>query len=60
MAINSGAAEEVIKIWELGKTPIKVEKLETLVKNYPSKEIADELLNGFTYGFRIGYNGPKP
>ena len=56
---TTGETAEVIKIWELAKTPIKVQNLEILLKKYPKIEVADELLKGFKFGFRLGYTGPR-
>ena len=56
---TSGETAEVIKLWELAKTPIKVQNLEILLKKYPKIEVADELLKGFKFGFRLGYTGPR-
>ena len=43
----------------MAKTPIKVQNLEILLKKYPKIEVADELLKGFKFGFRLGYTGPR-
>ena len=43
----------------LANTPIKLESLSTHLRNYPNRIERDELLNGFTHGFRLGYTGPR-
>ena len=43
----------------LGKSPIKVDFLLTCLEQYPMKEDAKLLADGFTNGFRLQYNGPR-
>lgn len=47
------------KLWDKGHTPLNIDKLATLLVNYPDKEIGVELLEGFSNGFRLGYTGPR-
>ena len=46
-------------LFELGKTPIKVEKLKQYLKYYDKKEIAVELAQGFEFGFSLHYTGSR-
>ena len=39
-------------------SPINIEFLATCLLNYPNRNLANYLLNGFLYGFDIGYSGP--
>lgn len=43
----------------MGYTPIKIQNLKPLLQNYSNKAIGTELLQGFQFGFRIGYKGPR-
>ncbi len=40
-------------------TPIKVAELESIVKEYPDKETAAFLVQGFKEGFKIGFKGER-
>ena len=40
-------------------SPIRVCKLNQLLANYPLGLVALELLQGFTYGFKLCYDGPR-
>ena len=46
-------------IWALGKSPIKVEVVQKYLRNYPLKDVAQELSEGFLNGFRLKYTGPR-
>jgi hypothetical protein len=46
-------------VWKLGFSPIKLHELEEFLKLYPNKTSAYELLDGFSYGFKIKYSGPR-
>ena len=46
-------------MWELGTTPIKIDFLSQLLNRYPKTDDAKLLLNGFRYGFRLQYKGPR-
>ena len=41
------------------KTPVNVEELKHELAGYSDATMKDYLLNGFTYGFDIGYRGPR-
>lgn len=40
-------------------TPIKVNNLHNLVKNYPDRKVAQLLAQGFEGGFLLNYHGPR-
>ena len=46
-------------IWCMGYSPINLSILSTFVSVYPDRQAADILCNGFRYGFRINYAGPR-
>lgn len=46
-------------LWSLGDTPIKIGALNNYLDLYPLQNIAAELRDGFTFGFRLNYNGPR-
>ena len=46
-------------LYSLGKSPIDVKRLSTYLVSYPNRKIADELANGFKFGFKIPYTGPR-
>lgn len=41
-----------------GSTPVKVDTICPYLSVYPNKSIADELKNGFRFGFYLHYQGP--
>ena len=43
----------------MGFTPIKIPVLEEMLSLYPDRQSAVILYNGFKYGFRINYTGPR-
>lgn len=43
----------------MGHTPLHVKQLVTLLKQYPAKEDAKVLVDGFLNGFRLNYSGPR-
>jgi hypothetical protein len=43
----------------MGYSPINLPILSKLLSVYPDRETADILYNGFRYGFRINYAGPR-
>jgi len=52
-------AKELLDIWALGKSPIKIEIVQRYLQKYPLKEVAQELSGGFLKGFRLKYTGPR-
>ena len=40
-------------------SPVNIEKLEEELAGYPDPELADYLIQGFIYGFDIGYSGKR-
>ena len=44
---------------KLGKSPIKVDILLKLLENYPNQSDRKILAEGFLFGFRVGYEGPR-
>ena len=40
-------------------SPVNIEKLKEELSSYPDPELADYLIQGFTYGFDIGYSGKR-
>lgn len=48
-----------LDISSLAPTPINIKALSKYLKLYPNKEVANELLTGFSSGFRLGYTGPR-
>jgi hypothetical protein len=52
-------AKEVHDISALGKSPLKIEIVQRYLQNYPLKEVAQELSDGFLKGFRLKYTGPR-
>ena len=44
---------------KLGSTPIDLSQFEAELDEYPDRECALELQNGFKYGFDIKYEGPQ-
>ena len=46
-------------MWKLGHTPIQLNELYNALQDYPKHDIAELLKNGFTYGFKINYTGPR-
>ena len=43
----------------LANSPIHLEELSYALEFYPKREVALELKEGFTKGFRVGYTGPR-
>ncbi|CAG2258146.1 unnamed protein product [Mytilus edulis] len=56
---NKQDRELLAHLWQLGHTPIRIERLQELLKNYPNREAAEELYLGFSLGFRLQYTGPR-
>jgi hypothetical protein len=42
-----------------GSSPVKTDELEKLLEFYPDRSIADLLLKGFKYVFKLNYTGPR-
>lgn len=47
-----------IKKIKLANSPIKISVLQKFLRDNPSLQIAEELINGFQFGFRLHYHGP--
>jgi hypothetical protein len=43
----------------LGNSPVKVSIKKNYIKHYPHKEIANEIIVGFTYCFSLKYSGSR-
>ena len=58
---GQGASKQLSRQWlqTLGKTPVKLEKLKTLLISYPNKTDARILSDGFEFGFQVNYKGPR-
>lgn len=56
---ENSQVRELKNLWTLGRTPIKVHMLEKLLRDYPCRVAASELLTGFKSGFRLHYQGPR-
>ena len=46
-------------IFSLAKTPIDLAELKKELLNYPNRQVAEELANGFEFGFPIHYTGSR-
>ncbi|XP_048242023.1 uncharacterized protein LOC125374734 [Haliotis rufescens] len=46
------------ELYKLGRTPVKTQVLERMAKHFPDQAQAQFLVNGFKYGFKLGYDGP--
>ncbi|VDI34321.1 Hypothetical predicted protein [Mytilus galloprovincialis] len=46
-------------LWDKGWTPINILELNTYLGDYANRVDAQLLLEGFTFGFRIQYEGPR-
>ena len=57
--VPGSMAKEVHDISALGKSPLKIEIVQRYLQNYPLKEVAHELSEGFLKGFRLKYTGPR-
>jgi hypothetical protein len=44
------------QLMQLGRTPVKVERLSEFLKLYPNRKDALILLHGFLNGFRVNYD----
>ena len=43
----------------ISPTPIKLDSLARELQCYPNADFKNELINSFTFGFKIGYSGPE-
>ncbi|XP_048259353.1 uncharacterized protein LOC124145915 [Haliotis rufescens] len=43
------------ELYKLGRTPVKTQVMERMAKHFPDQ--AQFLVNGFKYGFKLGYDG---
>lgn len=46
-------------IWDLGHSPIRVDKIFRVLQDYPVRKAAKELLKGLTKRFKLNYVGPR-
>lgn len=46
-------------LWDLGRTPINVSHMSIYLDKYPIRQVANEIFQGFTYGFMLNYQGPR-
>lgn len=46
-------------LFSLAKTPIHLEHLKEDLIKYPNRQAAEELANGFEFGFPLHYTGPR-
>ena len=49
----------LLRLWDKGYTPINSRSLQEILVSYPDQEVAAELLDGFSNGFRLKYTGPR-
>ena len=47
------------QLMQLGRTPVKVERLSKVLKLYPNRKDALILLHGFSNDFRVNYDDPR-
>ena len=55
----SDVFQDNTNVWTLGKSPINLTELQIMLLNYPDRDIAVTLYEGFLYGLKIHYNGPR-
>lgn len=48
-----------IKKFKLANSPINKLVLGKFLTDYPNLQIAEELMNGFQFGFRLHHHGPR-
>jgi hypothetical protein len=58
-AQSSDQDSEILNLWRLGSTPINTNTLNKYLFRYPNKVIANQLLQGFSKGFKLHYCGPR-
>jgi hypothetical protein len=55
----SDVFQDNTNVWTLGKSPINLTELQIMLLNYPDRDIAVTLYEGFLYGLKIHYSGPR-
>jgi hypothetical protein len=55
----SDVFQDHTNVWTLGKSPINLTELQIMLLNYRDRDIAATLYEGFLYGFKIHYSGPR-
>ena len=53
--VISDVFQDNTNVWTLGKSPINLPELQIMLLNYPDRDIAVTLYEGFLYGFKIHY-----
>ena len=48
-----------VKKFKLAHSPFNSSALRKFLSNYPNSQIVEEVMNGFQFGFRLHYNGPR-
>lgn len=48
-----------LELSSIAHSPVNVLNLSKYLGHYPHRLAAFELLQGFTYGFKLGYQGPR-
>lgn len=56
---NKGSHGSFCSLDSLAKSPINLQVLEEQISNYPDKDAARLLIEGFQFGFRLGYTGSR-
>ncbi|KAJ8311821.1 hypothetical protein KUTeg_010634 [Tegillarca granosa] len=46
-------------LWTLGPSPINLTELDKELATYPDKLAAKEISEGFRFGFKLQYSGPR-
>jgi len=47
------------QLYSLGISPICITEVETALSYYPSTKIANELISGLKFGFKLHYSGSR-
>ena len=55
----SDVFQDNTNVWTLGKITINLTELQIMLLNYPDPDIAATLNEGFLYGLKIHYSGPR-
>lgn len=45
--------------FDLGSSPVDISVFNQELQDYPDRQVAEELSNGFSYGFSIKFEGPR-